>query len=351
MKRSNLEMNRRRMLQGAAGLAGMASMGLPSLARAQAAGTVVVGTWGGDYARLLNKNIEAPILIPAGWEVIQDQAGDPERRAKMAAERRLPRGTTDLQGLSAVNMYQVFAQGLTQEIDYSRLKNGGDVLESLKYPFGVAHIYSGMTPVYNPDRVDAPKSFAEVFDPMWGDRLGIIDIQYQYTSTAAALAAGGTSSDLEMGRPVLLAVRKGGCRIYPSNEAFAQGLKTEEIDIGIMWKARTVQWQNADINVQSVAPSEGALAYVSGFSIPKNAPNLDGSYAYLDAMLEPSAQDNFAVDMGYNPTVTDANVPPELHARIGLTPEEVANLVNLDYQYMTENDVALKEWWDKEFIG
>ena len=267
-----LEINRRRMLQGAAGLAGMASLGLPSWARAQAAGTVVVGTWGGDYARLLHKNIEEPILIPAGWEVIQDQAGDPERRAKMAAERRLPRGTTDLQGLSAAGMYQVFAQGLTQEIDYSRLKNGGEVLESLKYPFGVAHIYSGMGPVYNPDRIDAPKSFAEVFDPKWGDRLGIIDIQYQYTSTAAALAAGGTPSDLDAGKPVLLEVRKGGCRIYPTNEAFAQGLKTEEIDVGIMWKARTVQWQNADINVQSVAPAEGRWPMCPASRSPRMRP-------------------------------------------------------------------------------
>jgi putative spermidine/putrescine transport system substrate-binding protein len=343
------ETTRRRLLQGAAGVAGLAWM--PSLAFAQGKGQIVVGTWGGDYARLLNKNIEDPILIPAGWEVIQDQAGDPERRAKMAAERRLPRGTTDLQGLSAVNMFQVNQQGLTQEIDYSRLKNGQDILEPLRYAHGVAHIYSGMTPVYNPDRIDPPKSFAEVFDGKWGDRLGIIDIQYQYTSVAAALAAGSTPSDLEPGRQVLLDVRKAGARIYPTNEAFAQGLKTEEIDVGIMWKARTVQWQNADINVQSVAPAEGALAYVSGFSIPTNAPNEEGAYAYLDAMLEPSAQENFAVDMGYNPTVTDAKVPPDLNERIGFTDEEIKNLVDLDYAYMTENDVALKEWWDKEFKG
>ncbi len=340
---------RRRLLQGAAGIAGLAC--LPRLVRAQAMGQIVVGTWGGDYARLLHKNIEEPILIPAGWEVIQDQAGDPERRAKMAAERRLPRGTTDLQGLSAVNMYQVYAQGLTQEIDYDRLENGQYVLEALKYPHGVAHIYSGMTGVYNPDKIDPPKSFAEVFDPKWGDRLGIIDIQYQYTSVAAAIAGGGTPSDLEPRKQVLLDVRKAGARIYPTNEAFAQGLKTEEIDVGIMWKARTVQWQNAGINVQSAVPDGGALAYVSGFSIPKNAPNVDGAYAYLDAMLEPSAQENFAVDMGYNPTVTDAKVAPELNERIGFTPEEVKNLVDLDYAYMTENDVALKEWWDKEFKG
>ena len=35
---------------------------------------MVVGTWGGDYAQLLNKNIEQPFLTSSGWEVIQDQA-------------------------------------------------------------------------------------------------------------------------------------------------------------------------------------------------------------------------------------------------------------------------------------
>ena len=52
--------------------------------------------------------------------------------------------------------------------------------------------------------------------------------------------------------------------------------------------------------------------YVSGFVIPKNAPNKDGAYAYMDAMLEKGAQENFAIDMGYNPTVTNATVAPDL---------------------------------------
>ena len=64
-------------------------------------------------------------------------------------------------------------------------------------------------------------------------------------------------------------MRKAGARIYPTNEAFAQGLKTEEISVGIMWKARCVQWQNAGIPVQSVAPVDGALAYVSEFVDPE----------------------------------------------------------------------------------
>ena len=329
--------------------AGAATLAAPSIVRAQAKGTIVVGTWGGDYARLLNKNIEEPYLISEGWEVIQDQAGDPERRAKMMAERRLPRGSTDLQGLNGPNMYQVFELGVTQEIDYDKIPNAKFLLPSMKYPYGVGHIYSGMVPVYNEDMVEKPGSYADALNPKWGDKLGIIDIQYQYTIVAAALAAGGGVTDVEPGKELLLELRKAGARIYPTNEAFAQGLKAEEIGIGIMWKARTVQWQNAGIPVQSSAPSEGAISYVSGFVVPKNAPNVDGAHAYLNAMLEPGAQLNFAEDMGYNPTVDNADVPEALNDRIGFTPEEIANLNNMDYGYMLENDVELKEWWDKEF--
>ena len=65
-------------------------------ARAQA-GRVVVGTWGGDYARLLAKNIEDPLLKPKGYEVVQDQAGrraaprqDAGREAPAARHERHP---------------------------------------------------------------------------------------------------------------------------------------------------------------------------------------------------------------------------------------------------------------------
>jgi putative spermidine/putrescine transport system substrate-binding protein len=349
-RKKGFEVSRRNVMQGAAALAGAAALGRPGSALAQSKGKIVVGTWGGDYARLLHKNIEVPLLMPKGWEVVQDQAGDPERRSKMLAERRLPRGTTDVQGLSAINMYQMFDIGVTQEIDYSKLKNANHLLPSMRYRFGVGHIYSGMVGVYNPKvSPTTPTSYKDVFDPKHGNKLGIIDIQYQYTIVAAALAAGGSVKNLEPGKKLLLEVRKAGARIYPTNEAFAQGLKVDEFGVGIMWKARTVQWQNAGINVKSVAPSEGTLSYVSGFVIPKNAPNKEGAYAYLDAMLDKSAQEAFAVDMGYNPTVTNAVVPPDLNERIGFTPEQVKKLVDLDYGYMTEHDVELKDWWDKEF--
>jgi putative spermidine/putrescine transport system substrate-binding protein len=339
-------LSRRDALKGAGAVA---VSGL-TLNQARAQGRVVVGTWGGDYARLLAKNVEDPILKPKGFDVAQDQANDGPRRTKMMAEQRLPRGTTDIQGLSAAQMFEMNEAGVAAAIDYSKLSNAANLIPSMKYPFGVGHIYSGKVAVYNPKLLpEAPKSFKDAFDPKHGNKMGIIDIQYQYTMAAAALAAGGKMNDFEPGKTLLMEAKKAGVRIYPTNEAFAQALKNEEIGVGIMWKARVIQWQNAGISVQSVAPAEGVPMYVSGFMIPKNAPNKDGAYAYMDAMLEKSAQENFAIDMGYNPTVTNATVTADLQQRIGFTKEEQSRLVDLDYGYLAKNDSALKEWWDKVF--
>ena len=333
--------NRRTALAGAAALAAS-----PAAAQDK---KVIIGTWGGDYSRLLAKNIETPLLTPKGWESVHAEENADPRKAKLLAERSLRRGTTDVQGLSANDMYDVNQQGLVEQLDYSKMANAKNLIPAMKYPYGIGHIYSGKVVLYNPDMMAAPTGFADTLDPKHGNKLGIIDIQRQYNMVAAALASGGSVSNFEPGKERLIACRKAGARIYPSNEAFAQALKTGEIACGIMWKARAVQWQNAGIKVATVAPKEGVPMYVSGFVVPKNAPNKAGAYAYLDAMMEPSAQEGFAVDMGYNPTVTNAKVAPDVQKRIGFTDEEKKRLVDLDYGYMSKNDSAFQDWWNKSF--
>jgi putative spermidine/putrescine transport system substrate-binding protein len=340
-------LDRRAVLGGAAALA--AAPALP--AWAQDNKRVVVGTWGGDYSRLLEKNIETPLLKPKGWDVVKAEENAAPRKSKIMAEKALRRGTVDVSGFSATDMYELGQQGLVETIDYSKMPNAKNLIPAMKYPYGIGHIYSGKVVLYNPKLMAAPTGFADTLDPKHGNKLGIIDIQYQYVMLAAALASGGSVHDYEPGKARLLECKKAGARIYPSNEAFAQALKTEEITCGIMWKARAVQWQNAGISVETVAPKEGVPMYVSGFVMPKNAPNKPGAYAYLDAMMAASAQEGFAVDMGYNPTVTNAEVPPDVQKRIGFTAEEKKLLVDLDYGYQAKNDAAMQDWWNKVLKG
>jgi putative spermidine/putrescine transport system substrate-binding protein len=341
---TQFSLSRRRALAAGTAFAGASALGGAAQAQQQ---RVVVGTWGGDYSRLIQKNIDAPFLKSKGVDVVYDEAGSAPRRAKMQAEARLPRGTTDIQALSAAEMFEMNAAGLLAPIDYAQIPLAGNILPAMRYPHGIGHIYSAKVAVYNPKLTAEPKSFKDAFDPKHGNKMGII--QYQFVMLAAALANGGSVSNFEPGKEVLMAAKKAGARIYPTNEAFAAALKAEEIHTGIMWKARVVQWQNAGISVESSAPSEGVPFYISGFCIPKNAPNKAGAHVFLNAMLEKQAQENFAIDMGYNATVNNAQVAADLNKRIGFTPEEQKRLVDLDYGYIAKNDAAMKEWWDKVF--
>ena len=329
-------------LKATGALAGVAAMGGFSPAYAQSGGRVVLGTWGGDYSKLLAKNIDTPLMVPKKYEVVHDIGGDPERRAKMRAEARLPRGTSDLQGLSRrADVRDERGRPLPSR-STTRRSRTRSLLPQMKYPYGVGHIYSGKVILYNPKLITTPPtSFADAIDPKHGNKLGIIDIQYQFTMMAAALASGGSMTNYEPGKERLMACRKAGARILPTNEAMAQALQNEEVGICIMWKARAVQWQKAGAKVDTVAPKEGIPLSSPASSSPRTREQ--GRRALLaERVLEPSAQEAFAEDMGYNGTVTNAKIPPETEKRIGFNAEERKRLVDLDYGYLAKNDAALK---------
>src|SRR6185437_10767730 len=86
-----------------------------------------------------------------GW---LGRGAGPGRRSRaaleMLAEARLPRGTSDMQGLSALNMAQMNDAGVVTQIDYTKLKNAANLLPAMKYPYGIGQIYSGKVGVCNP---------------------------------------------------------------------------------------------------------------------------------------------------------------------------------------------------------
>src|SRR4029077_15257295 len=260
--------SRRLALKGAAaiavsGLGPFAAKGQPARKR------IVLSTWGGDYAKLLTKHVSTPALAPKGWEVVNDEGVVVQRKAKTLAEKRLPTGSSDVQALTATDVAEMAASDTLEKLDLSRLKNAKNVIKTFSIadsPLFSPHIYSGKVVLYNPKLIkDAPKGMDALWDPRNQGKVGIVDIQHVYTTMAAALVAGGKTGDFEVAKKSLLELKKLKPRFYPSNEALAQALQTEEVGLCIMWKARAVQWQDAGANILTVAPKEGLIAYVSGF--------------------------------------------------------------------------------------
>ncbi len=315
--------------------------------RADAAETCVVGTWGGDYARLLRENIDDPILKPMGVEVIQDVGDETPRVAKLTAQRKLPHGTMDIACVGAVNGYRVTDADLVETLDETKVPNLKYVLPALRMPAFVPHIYSAQVIVYNPANVpNPPQSFGDLLDPKWKGKIGMVSTVAQWVMAGASLLETGTTTDFDKAKAFMLKLNANGLRLYPETDALAPAFKSGEIDVGVIWLARSFMWQNAGFPVKGVFPKEGAILYVSGMVVPKNAPNKDAAYKYVNALLEPAAQQGFAAHMGYLPTVENAPLSGKVGEQLAF-PEPRPKLVTVDYAAMSKAMSDLNDWWLK----
>jgi putative spermidine/putrescine transport system substrate-binding protein len=345
-----LRPTRRRILAAAA-----VTLAAPAFFRsASAADRCVVGTWGGDYARLLRENIDDPILKPKGVEVVQAVGDEAPRLAQLVAQHPLPRGALDIACLGSPAGYIAVQKGLVETIDAAKvpnLKNVVPLLRSGDFMPGqfVPHIYSVQGLAYNPNTVkNPPRRWDDLLDPNWKGKVGSLASAGIWIMMGAALSHGGDPSDFDKAKAFMLKLNDNGLHLYAQTDDIAPGFKSGEIDVAIIWMARTVMWQNADLPVKGTIPEEGGVIYVSGMVIPKNAPDKEGAYAYMNALLEPSAQQGFAAHMGYLPTISNAQLTGKTADQLALP--EGAKLVQPDYEKVAAVTPEINDWWLKNIM-
>jgi putative spermidine/putrescine transport system substrate-binding protein len=331
-------------------LAGTTLLAAPAILsrRGQAAEQCVVGTWGGDYARLLRENIDDPILKPVGIDVVQDVGDETPRVAKLYAQKRLPHGTEDIACVGALNGYRVTDAELVEELDETKVPNLKHVHPNLRMPAFIPHIYSAQVLIYNPDVVkDPPQSLGDLLDSKWNGKVGIVSQgANQWLMMAASLLLAGTTTDFDKAKDFMLKLNANGLRLYPETDSLAPAFKSGEINVGVIWLARTVMWQNGGFPVKGTFPKEGSILYVSGMVMPKNAPDKDTAYKYMNALLEPAAQQGFAAHMGYLPTVDNAPLSGKVGEQLAF-PETAPKLVPPDYPVLSKAIPDLNDWWLK----
>jgi putative spermidine/putrescine transport system substrate-binding protein len=327
-----------------AALAGAALLAAPAILRpARAAEQCVVGTWGGDYARLLRENIDDPILEPAGVEVVQDVGDEGPRVSKLYAQKKLPHGTMDIACVGALNGYRVTEGELVESLDDTKVPNLQHVQPDLRMPAFVPHIYSAQVLVYNPDTVKAPpQSMSDLLDPKWQGKIGMVASAGFWLLQAASLHESGTTTDFDKAKALMLKVSGNGLRLYPETDNLAPAFKP----VGMIWLARSFMWRNGGFPVAGTFPKEGSILYVSGMVLPKNAPDKETAYKYMNALLEPSAQQGFAAHMGYLPTVDNAPLSGSVGEQLSF-PQPKPKLVTPDYPVLSKALPDLNDWWLK----
>jgi putative spermidine/putrescine transport system substrate-binding protein len=348
----NDSIDRRSFLKAASGLLLSPALGLAAQQAHAAAACpdVVVGTWGGDYQNLLQLNIGKPIIEAAGGKVTYSTADQVSRMTTMRAEKNSRRGSLDVTCLADTDMFDMNSAGLLLPVEASLIPNLGNVYDVFRKPYSIPHIFSAMVIVYNPAHFPKkPDSFNVALEPRLKGRVGFSDILYNFNAMTAALAGGDKTGSINSGIKFLREVKKNQPKVYPSNETVASALKTGDVWVTCMWKARAIQWKKAGLPIEYAFPVDGAIPAVFEAAVPKSSRAKECGFNYLNAMLDPRAQLGFGATMGYAPTVKNAHLPPDLQASVGFTDAEISRLVHLDYATVAAQKPGLLDYWNKEF--
>ena len=339
-------LKRRSFLQSSSTL--LAASALPLFSRDLSAqeSNVVVGTWGGDYQNLLQKIVN-PL---SGSSIVFDTGNAVARATKIRAEKNSRRGSMDVCLLQDIDMYDLSLGDLLEPVNDKNTPNLSNAYEQFRNGYSIPHIFSAMVLVYNKEKIPTPPdSFSAALDPKYKGRVGFSDILHIANTLFVGLANGGNTSSFNAGMKFLAEIKKNDPKVFPSNEAVAAALKSGEIWMTCMWKARALQWQDAGLPLGFVLPKEGAVAVTFEGGVPKNSRNKPGAWKFLNAMMDPKGQVEFAKAMGYAPTVRNADLPAELRERVSFSDSELKRVFAYDSKSLITQKTEVLDYWNKSF--
>lgn len=342
-----LPLGRRKFLQGAGAM--VAGSTFSVAARAQSGGELMVSNWGGDWNNNVVNALEQPELESKGIKILRDLAAAPTRKTKILAERNLPRGSVDIAHFTDADAFELNEQGALEVLDYSRIPNAKHLLADVSKPYFVPFYISGVVLIYNKNKIKVPPtSFADLLNPEYAGKVGLIDQIYFNYFLAMGLLNGGSMSNAEPGLEKLRQLKRAvQPRIYPSHQQAAAALASEEIWITANYNARAAQWKADGIAVEAAYPKEGAIGFSGGVCIPKRARNKDNAYRYIDAMLTPQVAQKIAKSTYYAVPISNANLPPEMQS-IDFSPAQRQRINRVDLGYTARSQAAWLDWWNKE---
>jgi len=298
---------------------------------------IVVGTWGGDYRGCSPRHRDAAAR-PQGRDVVKDEANAPPRRAKMMAEKTLRRGTSDIQGLSANDMYEVNEQGTAEQLDYSKMPNAANLIPALSIPTHRPHL-SGKWCCFNPSSCRRPPASPTRSIQSIGEKLAS-----SISIPVPMLAAGwhrGLDEQLRSGQGAAVACKKGRRTHLSLQRGFRPGTQDRGNRLRHHVEGARREWQNAGISCRDGGAQGGRADVRLGLLVPKKL-------AQQEVLRLSRRHDgavgagSFAVDMGYNPTrhMPSAGRRAEAH-RLHRRGEK--RLVDLDYGSWQER-YGVQDW-------
>ena len=323
-------LSRRRFTQ-MLGAAGVSMVMAPQSAMAAAKDQATFFTWGGYdnpdlFAPYIKKHGEPPNLATFG--------GSEEALTKMRAGYVVDVSHPCNQGIP-----RWVATGLFQPLDTSKLSNWGDMIPELTQlegastadgkPYFAPFDWGQTSVTYRTDLVEL-KDGQESWDLLWDERYkGRVAVLASGGDTwwCAAILAGVDFKDIATDDgfkkvAALLRKQRPLIRLYTDDETtLEQALASGELVAAMTWNSSPVKLKNEGVPVKFANPKEGALTWVCGMMMHKDAPHPDKAHDVINSLLSKETGMYLIDEEGYGHSNKEAfaATPDKRLAELGLT--------------------------------
>ncbi|NKK72827.1 extracellular solute-binding protein [Rhizobium leguminosarum bv. viciae] len=312
---------------------------------------LVVGIWGGAQEKIVKEYVEKPLVEKYGCKVSYVLGGTGDRRARAYAERGRP--SFDVLYLNIYESRQAVKDGVTQEASPA-VKNFEALYPSArKGGYGVA--FNPCTVVYDKRKASKPiTSWKDIWNPEWKGRIAWPDGLGAEGISALMMTArawGGTEKDFDLVvekvkqlKP-FAAIQASQAQLF---EMFDQGICDLSVEFGSFTRSYV---ESRNPNIEIAAPVEGQALAMNVACITQGTKNQKLAEEWINLHLSEPCMLAYARQIYYSPTVNNIIIPDDLKSKLIVGDEQVAKLVDFDWDLINSSRAKWQARYDREIAG
>ena len=237
---------------------------------------------------------------------------------------------------------QIVNNGLAKELDKEKLKNYDNInplYQSQFYDpenkYTIPHGAGIPLIVYDPEQVDFEiQGYEDLWNPALEDKIATI-ASYRAVEGMVLLTMGKSINEQD---PAVIKESGEKLKELAPNIRMIQDTNTQnallngEASVGILYTSQVIAALAENPDLKVVYPKEGLGFGIMNFFIPKNAPDTEEAYAFLDYILEPEVAAKCFDFVGYYCTnkAADELVNPDLVVPDSVTKGEIIQNVSAE---------------------
>lgn len=237
---------------------------------------------------------------------------------------------------------QIVNNGLAKELDKEKLKNYDNInplYQSQFYDpenkYTIPHGAGIPLIVYDPEQVDFEiQGYEDLWNPALEDKIVTI-ASYRAVEGMVLLTMGKSMNEQD---PAVIKEAGEKLKELAPNIRMIQDTNTQnallngEASVGILYTSQVIAALAENPDLKVVYPKEGLGFGIMNFFIPKNAPDTEEAYAFLDYILEPEVAAKCFDFVGYYCTnkAADELVNPDLVVPDSVTKGEIIQNVSAE---------------------